>query len=147
MNIVKKYVAQSGKNMSNEFCSYPVSDCQLSPLLASYEQRIEQLQTALGNMELDAILAEAQKLEDAKRIEELQVREEAIVRAALLRAAYYVEEVWEPLDKLLPFASKEMNAAARTGQYEAAERIAISIRSLASDPSEVAAIIAKAGEN
>jgi hypothetical protein len=72
---------------------------------------------------------------------------EAIVRAALLRAAYYTEEVWEPLDKLLPFASEEMNKAAHTGQYEAAERIAITIRSLASDPAEVAAIIKKAGED
>jgi hypothetical protein len=40
-----------------------------------------------------------------------------------------------------------MNEAAHTGQYEAAERIAISIRSLANNPSEVAAIIAKAGED
>jgi hypothetical protein len=131
----------------------------------------------------------------ARRIEELKAREEAIVRAALERAAYYAEEVWEPLDKLLPFASKEMNenalmqeripfdldyfnkitkgglpnktlnialagtgvgkslfmchvaAAAHTGQYEAAERIAISIRALASDPAEVSAILKKAGED
>jgi hypothetical protein len=72
---------------------------------------------------------------------------EAIVRVALEVAAYYADEVWEPLDKLLPFASEEMNKAAHTGQYEAAERIAMSIRSLASDPEEVAAIIAKAGED
>jgi hypothetical protein len=72
MNIVKKCVVQSGKNMSNKFCSYPVSDCQLSSLLASYKQRIDNLQTALGNLELDAILAEVQQLEDAKRIDELE---------------------------------------------------------------------------
>jgi hypothetical protein len=70
---------------------------------------------------------------------------EAITRAALRRAAYYADEVWEPLDKLLPFASEEMNKAAHTGQYEAAERIAMSIRSLASNPAEVAKIIKAAG--
>jgi hypothetical protein len=74
--------------MNNKFCSYPVSDCTLSPLLASYKQRIDNLQTALGNLELDAILAEVQKLEDAKRIDELET---ALAKA--IEALAHIEDL------------------------------------------------------
>lgn len=35
--------------MSSEFCSYPVLDCHLSPLLARYQQRIEELEAELAS--------------------------------------------------------------------------------------------------
>jgi hypothetical protein len=124
--------------MSNEFCSYPVSDCQLGPLLASYEQRIDYLQSVIGNLELDAILAEAQNMEDAKRIEKLKAREEAIVRAALERAADYTEV----------YLRRPHDTEDNRGQGDwVLGRAATGLRSIASDPAEVAAIIKKAGEN
>ena len=37
--------------MSDGFCSYPVLDCKLSPLLATYEQHIEELEAKLVKAE------------------------------------------------------------------------------------------------
>jgi hypothetical protein len=78
--------------MSNKFCSYPVSDCQLSSLLASYEQRIDNLQTALGNLELDAILVEVQKLEDTNRINELEAALEKAIEALVCIGLFATRE-------------------------------------------------------
>ncbi len=54
---------------------------------------------------------------------------------ALEEAAHYADEIWEPMETLLPFADKSANEAAHTGQWEAAERIASGIRALATTDS------------
>lgn len=45
-------------------------------------------------------------------------------------AAHFAEEIWEPVEHLLVFGDDKANAAAKTGQHEAAERIARGIRAL-----------------
>ena len=87
----------------------------------------------------------------ARRIEELEAREEAIVRAALESAAERAQRRWalrrEHADRLYEMDYPEAKIDAKTvgAKADEAEGIAEEILALASNPANVAAILKKAG--
>ena len=81
---------------------------------------------------------------------ELPPSPEAIVRAALERAAYEAFEAgcgWQELRSAALSSMRPEDASKHLASEQAAFAVAGCIRALASNPAEMAAIIAKAGED